>query len=108
MLIILTWTPDFPQLTNGSISHRHNLFNPLVTNGLSHPYHLDGSTFIFTDIRGIFFHIFISFFDEIHKISKIAPDGKPRFAASHLRLFCLPMSHKKNARLIWDKLCITI
>ena len=30
----------------------------------------------------------------------IAPDGKPRFAASHLGLFCLPMSHKKDARLI--------
>ena len=23
------------------------------------------------------------------------------FAASHLRLFCLSMSHKKDARLIW-------
>ena len=27
----------------------------------------------------------------------------PRFAASHLGLFCLPMSHKKDARLIWVK-----
>ena len=25
----------------------------------------------------------------------------PRFAASHLRLFCLPMSNEKDARLIW-------
>ena len=24
-----------------------------------------------------------------------------RFAASHLGLFCLPMSHKKDVRLIW-------
>ena len=33
--------------------------------------------------------------------NRIAPDGTPHFAASHLRLFCLPMSHKKEARLIW-------
>ena len=35
--------------------------------------------------------------------NKIAPDGTPRFAASHLGLFCLPMSHKKDASLIWGK-----
>ena len=35
------------------------------------------------------------------KANRIAPDGAPRFAASHLGLFCLPMSHKKDARLIW-------
>ena len=33
--------------------------------------------------------------------NRIAPDGTPRFAASHLGLFCLPMSHKKDARFIW-------
>ena len=32
--------------------------------------------------------------------NRIAPDGTPRFAASHLGLYCLPMSHKKDARLI--------
>ena len=26
-----------------------------------------------------------------------------RFAASNLGLFCLPMSHRKDARLIWVK-----
>ena len=31
----------------------------------------------------------------------MAPDGTPRFAASHLRLFCLHMSHKKDIRVIW-------
>ena len=31
--------------------------------------------------------------------NRITPDGKPRFAASHLGLFCLPMSHKKDVRL---------
>ena len=35
-----------------------------MTNGFSHPYHLDGSTFIFRGIRSIFFFIFISLFDE--------------------------------------------
>ena len=38
---------------------------------------------------------------EIVSANRIAPDGTPRFAASHLGLFCLPMSHKKNAKLIW-------
>ena len=38
------------------------------------------------------------------KANRIAPDGTPRFAASHLGLFCLPMSHKKDARFIWVNL----
>ena len=32
------------------------------------------------------------------KANRIAPDGTPYFAASHLGLFCLPMSYKKDAR----------
>ena len=39
--------------------------NPLVTNGLSYPYHLDESIFILGS-SGVFF-IFISFFDENQK-----------------------------------------
>ena len=35
--------------------------------------------------------------------NRIAPDGTPHFAVSHLGLFCLPMSNKKDARLIWAK-----
>ena len=31
--------------------------------------------------------------------NRIAPDGAPRSAASHLGLCCLPMSHKRDARL---------
>ena len=31
--------------------------------------------------------------------NRIAPDGTPHSAASHLGLFCLPMSHKRDARL---------
>ena len=30
-------------------------------------------------------------------------DQTPRFVASDLVLLCLPMSHKKDARLIWVK-----
>ena len=35
--------------------------------------------------------------------NRITPDGTTRSTASHLGLFCLPMSHKKDARLIWVK-----
>ena len=73
-----------------------------MTNGLSHPYHLDESTFIFRGIRSDFsflFHFSIKFM----KANRIAPDGTPHFCASHLGLFCLPMSHKKDDRLIWVK-----
>ena len=32
--------------------------------------------------------------------NRIAPDVTPQNAELHLGLFCLPMSHKKDARLI--------
>ena len=35
------------------------------------------------------------------KENRKAPDRTPRFAALHLGSFCLPMSHKKDARLVW-------
>ena len=38
------------------------------------------------------------------KANSIAQDWTPHFAASHLGLFCLPMSHKKDVRLIWVKI----
>ena len=40
----------------------------------------------------------------IMSANRIAADGAPHFAASHLGLFCLPMFHKKDARLIWVKM----
>ena len=70
------------------------MFNPYLTNGFSHCYHMDDSTFIFRGIRSDFLY-FIQFFDE----NRIAPDGTPRTAASQLGLFCLPMSHKRDVRL---------
>ena len=43
-----------------------------------------------------FFHFLMKFLCA----NRIAPDGMPQNAASHLGLCCLPMSHKKDARLI--------
>ena len=40
--------------------------------------------------------------------NRIDPDGTQRFAASHLGLFCLPVSNKKSVRLIWvNTNCVT-
>ena len=75
-------------------------FNPLVTNGFSLPYHL--SSFIL-GTSGVIF-IFLFHFPMKFKIAnRIAPDGTPTFAASHLGLFCLPVSHKMDARIILVK-----
>ena len=71
-----------------------------MTTGLSHPYHLDKSTFIFRDIRSNFSFL-CHFLMKIMSANRKVPDGTPLFAASHLGLFCLPLSHKKDARLIW-------
>ena len=64
------------------------LLNPLMTNGLSHPYHLDESISIFRGIRGNFSFLF-HFSMKIMSANRIAPDGTPHFAASHLGL-CFP------------------
>ena len=69
-----------------------------MTNGFSNHYKLGESTFIFRDVKSDFY-FFILFFDEFLCANRIAPDGTPHFAASHLGQFCLPMSHKNDARL---------
>ena len=69
--------------------------NSLVTNGLSHRYHLAEFTFPFRVIRSNV-SFFISFFDENHVGNRIAPDETPHLAASHLGLICLPMSPIKR------------
>ena len=76
------------------------VINPLVTNGLSHPYHWDESIFILRGTRSIFF-IFISFFDEIH----VSKQNSPRWDAAFCgvtsgAIFGLAISD----RLIWVKL----
>ena len=69
-----------------------------LTDGFSHHYQLGESTFIFRGVRNDFY--FLSHFSmKILKANRIAPDGTPRSAASHLGLFCLPMSHKRDVRL---------
>ena len=40
--------------------------------------------------------------------NRIASEGTSRFAASHLVLFCLPMSHKKDASLIWVNVVLVL
>ena len=80
------------------------MFNPNLTNGLSHHYHLGESTFVFGGFR-CNFNFFISQFSmKFLCENRIAPDGMLRSAASHLGLYCLPMSHKKDARLIRVKI----
>ena len=78
------------------------IINPLLTNGLSHPYHLGESTFNLRGVRSAFSFLF-HFSMKIKLANRIAQDGAPRFAASNLGLFCLSMSHKKDARLMWVK-----
>ena len=78
---------------------KNRQINPLVTNGFSHPYHLDESTFILRGFRGHVSFLF-HFSMKIMSANRIAPDGKPRFAVSYLELYCLPLSHKKDTRLI--------
>ena len=101
-----------------------------MTNGFFHLYHLVESifklgaseVFFHFSIRNctvwpiLFFRMFSLLLKELTFIfylfhfsmknmsaNRIAPDGTPRLAASHLGLFCLPLSHKKDARLIWVK-----
>ena len=68
------------------------ILNPL------NPYQLDESTSIFRGIRSNFSFLF-HFSMKLMFANRIAPDGTLRYAASHLGLFCLPMSHKKYAKV---------
>ena len=68
-------------------------------NGFSHHYQLGESTFIFRGVMSDFYflsHISMKFLCA----KRIAPDGTLRSVASHLGLYCLPMSHNRDARLI--------
>ena len=79
------------------LSRLVSAFNPYLTDGFSHHYQLGESTF-FRGVRSDFLylsHFSITFL----QANRIAPDGTPRSAASHLGLCCLPMSHKRDARL---------
>ena len=53
----------------------------------------------FLGVLGVIF-IFLSHFSmKFLQANRIAPDVTPCSAASHLGLYCLPMSHKRDARL---------
>ena len=54
-------------------------------------------------VFGGIFH-FIQILIEHSVIHSGDPDQTPRFAASDQSLRCVPMSHKKDSRLIWVKL----
>ena len=61
--------------------------------------------FTFSCVRSVVFFIFIfllilpHFSMKFDQANRIAPDGTPRSAASHLGLCCLHMSNIKDARL---------
>ena len=67
-------------------------------NGFSYQYHLEESTFNFRGIRSDFNFSFTCSMKFLRKQN--SPDVMPCSAASHLGLYCLPMSHKKDDRLI--------
>ena len=92
-------------LANTLYLKKVNFIIPYVTNGLSCPYKMGMFTFIFRGIRSNISFSF-HFSSKFLLVNRIAPDGTPRFAASHLGLFCMTMSHKKDASLIWVKTAI--
>ena len=79
------------------MNHTHSDIKPYMTNGFSHHYQLGESTFI--GVLGVSLISLSHLSMKFPYANRIAPDGTPRSAASHLGLFCLPMSHKTNARL---------
>ena len=65
-----------------------------MTNEIFHPYNLDESTF---NSRGVgsYFSFLFSFFKEIC----VSEQNSHRWdVASHLGLFCLPLSHNKGCQ----------
>ena len=66
-----------------------------MTNGFTHHYHLGESTLIFRCDFEILFH----FSMKLLNANRIATDGMLRSAASRLRLYCLPVCYKKDARV---------
>ena len=77
------------------------IINPLVTNGFSHPYHLDESIVIFRGVRSNFSFLF-HFSMKILSANRIAPDGAPRLRR-HIWGYSVCLCRKKDARLIWVK-----
>ena len=82
------------------------MLNPFKTNESSHSSQLDQSIFV---LRFTGWYIsFIQILIEHSEGNRGDPDQTPHFAASDLGLHRLPMSHKKDARLIWCKRTVSV
>ena len=55
--------------------------------------------------RVVFFSFVFNIFDDNPISKQNSPRWDGAFAVSHLGLFCLPMSLKKDAKLMWVKVC---
>ena len=90
---------------NQLMSYRKStLINPYVTNGLSHPYHLDESVFVFRGSGSIFLFLF-HFFDE----NDVSKQNSPRWDAAFCgvtsgAILCVYVPQKGRSMLIWVKL----
>ena len=85
-------------------------FNPFMPKIFSHHYQLDESIFNFR-VVGWYFSFLLKSEKKLLFANSGEPDQTPRFAASDLVLHCLPMSHEKDARLIWvddSELCFNL
>ena len=84
-----------PRVTTEEGNQEQGKVNPYLTNRFSHHYHL-GSPLSFLGVGcSNLFHFLMKFL----YANRIAPDGTSHSAASQLGLYCLPMSHKRDARL---------
>ena len=74
---------------------QHEVINPFKFNGISHSYQLDQSISVLKIIGRYY-----SFYSNFKRPRCKDPDHMPGSAGSDLGLHCLPISHKKDARLI--------
>ena len=73
-----------------------------MLNVCPHPYQLDESISSFR-VAGCYFSFLLKFYKKLLQANSGEPDHTLHFAPSDLVLHCFPMSHKKNASLIWLK-----
>ena len=71
-LVYLTFSSLLLYTCSGGNGKNRAHINPYMTNGFSHHYHLEESTFIFRGVRSDFY-FFISFFDEISLCKQNSP-----------------------------------
>ena len=66
-------------------------------------YQLDQSISVLR-VVGLYFSFLFNFRYNFLQANSGDPDQMPHYVASDLGLYCLPMSHKKDAMLIWVNL----